>query len=102
MTELKTLDIPYSEGDRLPSIVGVVVDRDITGETVHVVVLTPDGVLEKTATLTDPTNGEFTIEWEAEELVQGIGQEVLIRLEDTDAKFRTLARFLIDVGEVPE
>lgn len=97
-----TLQILYTEGDRLPEWFGVIEDIDLTGYTVKLNISRPSGVLTKTASLVDATNGQFKFSFDAGDLEDGVGQECLLRVIDASGRSETLARWRIDVGVDPE
>lgn len=91
----------WTDGDRLPELVGVLKDVDLAGQTISLVIERPTTVLDKTATIIDSTQGSFKIEWAATDLVAGRGQKATLFIEDASTLRTTLARFLIDVEEDP-
>lgn len=94
--KLSLLDVRYTEGDRLPPLIGTLKESDFAGATVTLTIRRPTTVLVKTAVVTD---GEFSVEWADDDLVAGIGQEALVRVTLLSGEKMTLLRFLIDIGE---
>lgn len=82
----------FVSNDTLPELVGIIKDDD--GEVIGIAGYTVklnigyDTAKEKTASLTDPTNGEFTITWDAGDLVAGTWNAE-IEVTDTDGKVLT-------------
>ncbi len=94
-------EVLYSEGDELPEMAGVFKNVNLTGHTVRLKLQRPTDVLTKDATLIDPTNGIFKFAWDATDLVKGFGQLALIQIIDPSTKTASLARFQLDIHEVP-
>lgn len=94
----------FTEGDQGPRIGGKFTDEngafDLTGYTVQMAI-NRDGNygdnLIKTASVNDPTTGEFFFTWETTDLVCGMGQEVLIKLVNASDEAISYQRFYIDV-----
>jgi len=99
--ELPRLVVPWTKGDVLPQIAGCIEGFDLTGYTLKLTVARPTTALEIEATIDAPTTGAFRFIWGTDDLVVGVGQEALIRLYNSDDESLTIARFVIDVGEVP-
>lgn len=93
----------FTEGDRLPEILGTFTGVDLTGYTVEFDLVQPDGtvVQKSTATsgvqLTDAANGEFKVTWEATDLVVGKNQPAQVRFIDTGGLPLTSQDFTITV-----
>lgn len=99
---LPKLEIPFTEGDRLPPLTGTLKDTDLTGCEITLVITRPTDVIEKVATLDDdPTTGKYSFAWDDGDLVAGVGQECLLRFSDADDMRSTLLRFTIDVAVEP-
>ena len=94
-------EILYSEGDVLPEMLGVLKDFDLTGHTIQLNLQRPTDVLEKMASIVDPLQGIFNFIWTATDLVKGFGQLGIIRIFDPTSKSQTLARFQLNIHEVP-
>lgn len=97
-----TLQIALTDGDRLPELVGVLEDVDLTGFTIKMNVTRPSGVLTKTATILDAAQGQFKFAWDVGDLEQGFGQPAVVRAIDSSGKAETIARFRLDVKKDPE
>ena len=94
----------YTEGDTGPPLICTYVDAtgtaiDVTGYTITLRIDAPGGVVTKTATLSDPTNGVFQFgdPWGASDLVEGYAQVCEIELIDTGAVKITAPKFLLNV-----
>lgn len=95
----------FTEGDRLPEIVGVLDGVDLSPYTIEFTLLRPDGsVVEKSSAtsgvvITDPPNGQFKVTWEATDLVEGSRQLAQIRFIDGSGLPFTTQDFYIGVKE---
>lgn len=93
----------FTEGDRLPEILGTLDGVDLTGYVVEFDLVQPDGtVVEKsTATtgvqITDAANGQFKITWDATDLVVGKTQACQVRFIDSGGLPLTSQDFTITV-----
>lgn len=94
-------EVLYSEGDRLPDVGGTLKNFDLTGFTIRMNLQRPSDVLEKDAIITDAANGIFEFDWLTTDLVKGFGQLAVIRIIDPSGESQTLARFQLDIHEVP-
>ena len=93
----------FTEGDRLPEILGTLEGVDLSGHTVEFDLEQPDGtvVQKSTATsgvvLTDAANGQFKITWESTDLVVGKSQAAQVRFIDSGGLPLTSQDFTITV-----
>ena len=93
----------FTEGDRLPEILGTLEGVDLTGYTVEFDLVQPDGtvVQKSTATsgvqLTDAANGQFKITWDTGDLVTGKLQPAQVRFIDSGGLPLTSQDFTITV-----
>lgn len=101
-TDCPTLQIAFTDGDRLPELVGVLKDVDLTGYTVKMNITRPSGVLVKNAVIVDAAQGQFKFTWDVDDLEHGFGQPVLVRTIDPSGKAQTIANFKLDVKKDPE
>ena len=100
---IPTFHVIFTEGDQLPELSGVLAGIDLTGQTIRLTLErpSPSTVLTKTAILTSPSQGKFKIEWDPTDLVFGLGQLAVLRLENAATQTQTLARFILDINELP-
>ena len=95
----------FTEGDRLPEIVGTLNGVDLTGCTIEFDLARPDAtVVEKSTVtsgvvITDAPNGQFKITWEAADLMVGPQQIAQVRFIDTGGLPLTSQDFYINVKE---
>ena len=95
---IETLPHRYTEGDTLPELGGFLSNTDLTGYTVTLNMDRPDGtVLSRPATLTDPANGLFKIDWAATDLIAGTCQLTTLRFTSPSGEVET-ERFYVDVA----
>lgn len=98
-----TLQVAFTDGDRLPELVGVLRDVDLTGFTIKMNITRPSGVpITKTAIILDAAQGQFKFTWGSDDLEHGFGQPAVIRAIDSSGKSETIAQFKIDVKKDPE
>lgn len=100
---LPILAVPFTAGDRLPVLVGTVVDTNLTSKIVRLTLARPepDGVLVKDATIVDAAQGTFSFAWDAGDIVAGVGQVAVLQLIDDTGLALTLLRFQLDIGGLP-
>lgn len=95
----------FTEGDRLPEIIGTLAGTDLTGYTVEFALLRPDNtVVEKSSAtsgvvITDAANGQFKVTWETTDLVVGRQQIAQVRFIDGSGLPLTSQDFYISVKE---
>jgi len=98
MSALPKFPVCFVENDEKPALVATLVGQDLTGYTITLHVLRPDGtVLIKSATPIDLVQGHFQFVWIAGDLQAGFNQEVEIQFVDLSSKPLTSGLFLIDV-----
>lgn len=102
MSDCPTMEIAFTDGDRLPEFVGVLKDVDLTGYTIKMNITRPSGVLTKTAIIVDAAQGQYKFTWDVGDLEHGFGQPVLIRAIDSAGKSETIANFKFDIKKDPE
>lgn len=95
----------FTEGDRLPEIIGTLAGTDLTGYTVEFDLARSDGsVVEKSSAtsgvvITDAPNGQFKVTWEATDLVAGLKQIAQVRFIDGSGLPLTSQDFYLGVKE---
>lgn len=93
----------FTEGDRLPEIVGTLDGVDLTGYTIDFDLLRPDNVVIQKSTATsgvaivDGPNGMFSISWSETDLLEGKDQAAQVRFIDPAGLPMTSQDFLITV-----
>ena len=92
----------YTEDDQRPALQGLLgtttAPVDITGYTITLKLKRPTSLLTKVAVLTTPVSGLFEFQWDAGDLVEGLGQMAEIEIDDGSGEIET-QRFLLDVTE---
>jgi len=93
----------FTEGDRLPEIIGTLSGVDLTGYTIEFDLAQPGGAVVEKSTATsgvvvvNAADGVFKITWESTDLVTGKGQGAQVRFIDTAGRPLTSSDFLLDV-----
>lgn len=101
---LKTHPYTWTEGNRLPELVGVLSGVNLTGYEVHFHLERPDGVvLDKTVgnggvVIVDAATGKFKVVWAATDLIEGTGQVADVTFIDTGGLPLTSRKFKINVA----
>ncbi len=96
-----TFHVLYTAGDELPELTGILAGIDLTGQTIRLTLQRPTDVITKTAVITAAQQGRFKIEWDATDLVSGLSQLAVLRIENASTEKQTLARFLLDINALP-
>ena len=94
--------IAYTAGDTLPALEGVVLETDLTGYSVKLLLERPTTNLSKTATITSADasgGGKFTGTWVAADLVAGDGQRAVIQLTSSTGDVQSFGGIYLDVAE---
>lgn len=104
-SQLQRLPVDFTASDQLPEISGSIAKFDGTGYTLELRVDRPDHSVLAIAGVwvsVSAAGSTFRFPWATTDLVEGMGQLCVVRMFNADGLPQTLARFLVDVGGLPE